>query len=194
MRLRSMNETCSGYGNPSIARLRLTLVLAIVLACSAWILSPPVDAALVEPDRVDLSLTVEPGDRREYYDGDYISFTLSLEREGYVYFFYLDTQGNLLQLLPNAEMSNHWFPRGEGMPFPSLEVPMDYVIVPPFGEELLLVFVSDNPRIELPGQWSETGVLELEIDLERVEDLIYDASSAVFGRAELSFESRSLPE
>ncbi len=189
-----MKKDYQDYGKSSKIGLLWVIALFIVLTCSPWILYPPVDAALVEPDRVDLSLAVEPGDRREYYDGDYISFTLSLEREGYVYFFYLDTQGNLLQLLPNAEMSNHWFPRGEGMPFPSLEVPMDYVIVPPFGDETLLVFVSDNPRIELPGQWRDTGVLELEIDLERVEDLIYDASSSVFGRAELSFESRPLPE
>ena len=151
----------------------------------------PADAALVEPARVELSVAIEPDDRREFYDGEFISFYLSLEREGYIYLFYLDTEGNLLQLLPNAEMSNHWFPRGSRMPFPSLEEPTSYVIVPPFGDELLLVFVSDNPQIELPGEWLETGLRRLDIDLDRVEDLIYEASRTLFGRAELAFESRA---
>ncbi|MDJ0776996.1 MAG: DUF4384 domain-containing protein [Gammaproteobacteria bacterium] len=147
-------------------------------------------AALAEPERVDLSLAIAPDDRREVYDGEFIFFSLSLEREGYVYLFYLDTEGNLLQMLPNAEMSNHWFPAGSDMPFPSLEEPMSYVIVPPFGDELLLVFVSDNAQIDLPGEWRETGVRELDIDLDRVEELIFDASSTLFGRADLAFVSR----
>ena len=80
------------------------------------------------------------------------------------------------------------------MPFPSLEEPIDYVIVPPFGDELLRVFVSDNPQIDFPGKWRESGIRELDIDLEQVEDLIFDASSDLFGRAELSFESRPAPD
>ncbi len=186
MSLNSTNLSCRGFGKPAIP----ALLLALALSCLLPFAILPVAGALAEPERVDLKLVVEPGDRREYYDGDYISFYISLEREGYVYFLYLDTEGNLLQLLPNAEMSNHWFPRGNEMPFPALEEPIDYVIVPPFGEEQILVFVSDNPRIELPGEWRDTGILELDIDLERVEDLIYDASSTLFGRTELSFESR----
>ncbi len=190
MSLNSTSLACPGFGKSTVA----ALLLAMVLPCLLSLVTLPVTAALVEPDRVDLDLDVEPGDGRVYYDGDYISFTLSLEREGYVYLFYRDTEGNLLQLLPNAEMSNHWYPRGNRMPFPALEDPIDYVIVPPFGEERLLVFVSDNPRIDLPGEWRDTGIRQLEIDLERVEELIYDAPSTVFGRAELSFESRPAPD
>ena len=172
-------------------RLLGGLVLAWFLAGLPllWIL--PADAAMVEPERVDLSVAIEPDDRREFFDGEFISFYLSLEREGYIYFFYRDTEENLLQLLPNAENSNHWYPRGSRMPFPALEEPINYVIVPPFGEELLLVFVSDNPEIELPGERLDSGLMKLEIDIERVEDIIYEASKTLFGRVELSFESRS---
>ncbi len=186
MSLKSTSLSGSGFGTPAIARALTVMGLACLLSFATL----SVTAALAEPARVELSLGVEPGDRSSYFDGESIFFHLSLEREGYVYFFYLDTEGNLLQLLPNAEMSNHWYPRGNRMPFPALEEPIDYVIVPPFGEELIRVFVSDNPRIEMPGEWRDTGILELDIDLERVEELIYDASNTLFGRAELSFESR----
>ena len=104
------------------------LLPAMALSCLLWLSSLPGTAALAEPARVDMSLDIEPDGRSGFFDGEYISFWLSLEREGYVYLFYLDTQGNLLQLLPNAENSNHWFPRGNRMPFPSLEDPIDYVM------------------------------------------------------------------
>ncbi len=184
MPTKPMNLLCLAGARSTMAGLLLALCSLLLLAV------PPATATLAEPDRVDMSLSIEPDDRRVYYDGEYISFYLSLEREGYISLFYRDTEGNLLQLLPNANLSNHWYPRGNRMPFPSLEEPIDYVIVPPFGDELLRVFVSDNPRIDFPGQWRDTGIRELDIDLERVEDLIYDASSRLFGRAELSFQSR----
>ena len=189
MPTKPINLSRSRSGKPAIAMLP-----AMVLPCLLPLLALPVAAALAELARVEMSLDIEPDNRRSYFDGEYISFHLSLEREGYIYLFYLDTEGNLLQLLPNAEMSNHWYPRGNRMPFPSLEDPIDYVIVPPFGDELLRVFVSDNPQIEFSGEWRESGLRELDIELDRVEDLIYDASNTLFGRAELSFESRPVAD
>lgn len=162
--------------------------LRALLLCLALV-APGVFAAS-DPARIDIDITTHLGDRQVFAEGDLVSFFLSLERDAYVYLFYRDAENNLLQLLPNAGMPAHLYRGGMFMPLPSAEQAYQFIVVPPFGDELILAFASDNGHIELPGEELESGLLLLGVDANRVEEIILEASARSFGRTELRLKTQ----
>lgn len=160
----------------SMARLAAAAMLVIAASGAA-----PAAA----PQSVDIGLTTHLGDRQQFVDGDRVSFLLSLDRAAHVYLFYLDADANLLQLLPNAQMPGHFFAAGLFMPVPGREQPFQFVVHPPYGEEVLVAFASDSPGLDFGGETLSNGLLRLEMKLEQVERLIRGQSKRLFGRGEL---------
>lgn len=75
---------------------------------------------------------------------DRLSFTLRAEREGYYHVLALGPDGTLVQLLPNAVLTQHRIKAGETLTLPGPTMPMD--VSPPAGQEQLFVVVSTTRR------------------------------------------------
>jgi len=138
-----------------------------------------------EPRPVEVNITTHLGDRQSFVDGDRISFLLSLDNDAYVYLFYRDAAANLLQLLPNERMPDHFFSAGLFMPVPSAQQAFQFTVQPPYGEEFLYAIASSNDALAFPGKPLDNGLILLDGDLQRVIDDIRKESKLLFGRGEL---------
>jgi hypothetical protein len=75
---------------------------------------------------------------------DRLSFTLRSERDGYYHVLALGPDGTLVQLMPNAVLTQHRIKAGQTITLPGPAMPLD--VSPPAGAEQLLVVVSAAPR------------------------------------------------
>jgi serine/threonine protein kinase len=75
---------------------------------------------------------------------DRLSFTLRSERDGYYHVLALGPDGTLVQLMPNAVLTQHRIKAGQTITLPGPAMPLD--VSPPAGAEQLLVVVSATPR------------------------------------------------
>jgi len=147
-----------------------------------------------EPQAVDVRITTHLGDQQSFVYGDRISFLLSLERDAYVYLFYRDAGENLLQLLPNERMPNHFFEAGLFMPVPSAQQSFQFTVQPPYGDEFMFAIASDNGAFRFPGNKLANGLILLEGDLKQIIDGIEAGSTQRFGRGELRLTTRPAPQ
>jgi len=138
-----------------------------------------------EPRQVDVRITTHLGDQQSFVDGDRISFLLSLESDAYVYLFYRDAGANLLQLLPNERMVDHFFSAGLFMPVPSAQQKFQFTVQLPYGDEFIYAIASDNDALVFPGKPLANGLILLTAEIETVIASIKAKSSGLFGRAEL---------
>ena len=142
-------------------------------------------ALAADPQDIDVSITTHLGDRQQFVAGDRISFLLSLERDAHVYLFYRDADANLLQLLPNERMPDHFFSAGLFMPVPNRTQPFQFIVSPPYGEESMVAFASDNGDLGFAGTLLDNGLKLLRDDLELVDRRIRAQSKNLFGRGDL---------
>ncbi|CAM4117705.1 serine/threonine-protein kinase [Roseateles saccharophilus] len=93
---------------------------------------------------------------------DRLSFTLRSERDGYYHVLALGPDGTLVQLMPNAVLTQHRIKAGETLTLPGPAMPMD--VSPPAGQEQLFVVVSATPR-DLTGLkiGVDSGLTELAV-------------------------------
>ena len=160
---------------------RLALILSI------WLLSGPFAAAA--PNPIDIRITTHLGDRQNFVDGDRLSFLLSLDKDAFVYLFYRDAGGNLLQLLPNERMPRHYFDAGLFMPVPNETQPFQFEVAPPYGDETLHAIASDNGDLYFPGQPLQNGLILLQDDIDAIGGRIEKGSVKIFGRADLMIKT-----
>lgn len=160
----------------SIARLFACLLVLLVLTNSAL---------AGDPRLVDVRITTHLGDQQSFVDGDRISFLLSLESDAYVYLFYQDAGANLLQLLPNERMGDHFFSAGLFMPVPSAQQKFQFAVQPPHGDEFIFAVASDNDALVFPGKPLANGLIVLNAEIETIVAGIKKNSSGLFGRAQL---------
>ena len=138
-----------------------------------------------EPQALDVNLTTHLGDQQSFVDGDRISFLLSLDNDAYVYLFYRDAESNLLQLLPNERMPDHFFNAGLFMPVPSAQQPFQFTVKPPYGDESIYAIASNNDALVFPGKPLANGLILLDQNLQQIIDVIRKKSKNSFGRGEL---------
>lgn len=160
----------------SLVVSRVGILLALLVSASA---------AAVDPKRIEVGITTHLGDRQAFVAGDRISFLLSLERDAYVYLFYRDAESSLLQLLPNERMPAHFFSAGLFMPLPDSRQPFQFIVQPPFGEESIYAYASDNGSLSFSGTPLANGLILLEDRLEQIERRIRAQSKKFHGRDEL---------
>ena len=167
----------------------LTIRLATSLLLSLIVLTPVIAG---EPRQIDVRITSHLGDQQKFVAGDHLSFLLSLERDSYVYLFYRDAAGNLLQLLPNARMQDHFFNKGLFMPVPSAQQSFQFTVQPPYGDEIMYAVASDNGFMNFPGEILANGLILLSGDFGSVVAAIKANSSQLFGHGQ--FQLTTLPD
>jgi hypothetical protein len=162
---------------------RFIVRLAPALMLSLFFASATVYAS--EPQTLDVKITTHLGDQQSFVDGDRISFLLSLDSDAYVYLFYRDAASNLLQLLPNERMPDHFFNAGLFMPVPSAQQPFQFTVKPPYGDESIYAIASSNDALVFPGKPLANGLILLDQNPQQIIDVIRKKSKNSFGRGEL---------
>ena len=158
---------------------------AILAAAFLLFMPSTIPAQAGDAETVDINLTTHLGDQQSFVAGDRISFLLSLDRDAYVYLFYLDADSNLLQLLPNQRLANNFFNAGLFIPVPDQQQPFHFTVRSPYGEEIMVAFASDNGSLQFFGQPLDSGLILVQEDLGQVGERIRAGSNQLFGSSEL---------
>jgi hypothetical protein len=84
-------------------------------------------------------------DKKEYRQSERIRVYLKGNKPFYARILHKDAQGGLLQLLPNPYREDNYFQGGVVYEFPSGKDQFDLKVIPPFGEEGIIVYAGTNP-------------------------------------------------
>ena len=164
-----------------------TNLVARILILSLLLLAP---AAANDLNQIDVKITTHLGDQQSFVEGDKISFFLSLNQDAYIYLYYLDANGNLLQLMPNQRMPDNFYSSGLFMPVPPAKQQFQFIIRAPFGEEHIFVLATDNGEFKFQGETLDNGLILVNAAIEQLIAEIRQASSA-FGSSELLLKTLS---
>jgi len=88
-------------------------------------------------------------DKQDYRQSEQIRIFLKGNRPFFARVIYRDTKGQVLQLLPNPYRTDNYFQGGVVYEIPSGNDRFQLEVVPPFGEEKILVYASSSPIGEL---------------------------------------------
>lgn len=173
-----------GNGLSRYSRRKFCLIALIVAATQF-----PVAAN--EPKKIEVGITTHLGDRQTFVEGDVISFLLSLDRDAYIYLFYQDASGDVYQIIPNQQRRDHFYGKGFFLPIPRSETDFQFKIRPPFGEENLFVFATNNAEVELTGRWLENGLRLIDGSVDNLETSIRQQSKTQFGATTMLIKSQA---
>ena len=145
-------------------------------ACSVSLGPQP----LSQLESIPLELTTHLGDQQIYFEGDEIQFLLSLGSEAYIYMYYINANGNILQLLPdNEQISNHYLP-GYFLTIPEYDNHYRFTVSQPFGEQSIWVFASDR-----------SIAMDIKnVSITAIKQKIKQASKKAYGEYELKIATR----
>ena len=88
-------------------------------------------------------------------------------------------------------MPDHFFNAGLFMPVPDRQQPFQFTVQPPYGEESMYAFASDNGSLSFSGKPLANGLILLQDDPHQIEKRIRSASNEYFGRGELSLTTKA---
>ena len=140
---------------------------------------------------IEVNITTHLGDRQSFVEGDVVSFLLTLDSDAFVYLFYEDADDHIFLIYPNQQSGNHYYEKGFFMPLPPPEQGFRFKIEPPFGEETLFVYASDNARVSLHGKKLKNGLSLIEDTISEIETSTRQQSTVNFGTARLKLISSS---
>jgi hypothetical protein len=88
-------------------------------------------------------------DKNEYKKGDKIRIYIRGNKPFYARVLHKGVGGELLQILPNPYRTNHYFNGGAIYEIPSGEDRFEMEVMPPFGQENIIVYASTSPLGEI---------------------------------------------
>lgn len=109
-------------------------------------------------------------DRQTYRQSEQIRIFLKGNRPFFARVIYRDTKGQILQLLPNPYRSDNYFQGGVVYEIPSGNDRFQLEVVPPFGEEKIMVYASSSPigdlQLEAAGGVYEVRTKAADMDVK----------------------------
>jgi hypothetical protein len=109
-------------------------------------------------DQFGLTVTVDRGDAI-YHDGDFMTFTVSAEKDCYIKVTHVDVAGNVQTIYPIGTRQNNFIPAGETKKIPDTG---RFRLTQPYGEETILIAAYEE-RFEL-----ENGATVLPVSNEEI--------------------------
>lgn len=88
-------------------------------------------------------------EKQDYRQSEQIRIFLKGNRPFFARVIYRDTKGQVLQLLPNPYRTDNYFQGGAVYEIPSGNDRFQLEVVPPFGEERIIVYASTSPMGDL---------------------------------------------
>ena len=140
---------------------------------------------------INIELTTHLGDKQTFSEGDRLSFLLSLNQPAFVYLFYEDATGNVLQIIPNRDNANHYFNTGYFQKIPGDADNFRFIVQAPFGQEAIYAFATDAEFIDLTRRPLANGLSQTSESIAAIEKNIKLQSQGQFGKAELRLHTRA---
>ena len=140
---------------------------------------------------VHVEITSHLGDGQTFVEGDQVTFMLSLDKAAYVYLFYEDAGGHILQLVPNQKQRSNFYQPGMFMLIPDQDAEYKFIVQSPFGEDKLWVFAVDRPVTEFSGQKLDNGLKILEKNIFQVKALIKEHALKLYGCSRLLIKTKA---
>jgi len=162
-------------------------ILLIIFLCNPQIiLSADLNSLEKQFEPIDVEITTHLGDAQTFVEGDQISFMMSLNKDAFVYLFYQDVNGQVLQLVPNSAQSSNFYQAGLFIPVPGQRAKFKFTVQPPFGEDRLWVFVLDTAIQKLPGEQLINGLKLIELSIPQIKSKIKSQALVQYGEHYLS--------
>lgn len=144
-------------------------------------------------EAIQVAITTHLGDGHRFVQGDSIAFFLSLNQAAHIVAVYEDADQQKIQILPNANQENNFYPSGLFSPFPGTDATFRFTIAPPFGREKLWVFASRAPIANLPGEPMANGLKRLSIDIPTIKARIHAQAGLAYGEYCLPLDTLAAP-
>ncbi len=144
-----------------------------------------------QTESIQVEITTHLGDAQTFIKGDSISFLLSLNKASYIYLFYEDADGQILQLVPNYRQSNNFFQQGFFMTIPDNEAGFKFIVQAPFGNDKLWVFAVDNPVPEFSVSAKEKDLKLLDLSLSKIKQIIKNQAIKYYGSNQLVIKTKA---
>lgn len=138
---------------------------------------------------INLELTSQFGDSQVFQTGDELSFLVSLDRAAYLYVIYQTSQGDLIQLIPNAAIPSHYFSADIFIPIPSDQSKVKFTVGKPYGHEVVYAYAVDT-SVQFKGQAIGNGLLKLSMTTEQLKKKLLNAAGKYFGSTQFKLETR----
>lgn len=132
---------------------------------------------------ISLQLTTHLGDKQQFVEGDEIQFLISLDKDAYLYMFYIDAMSKISQILPNKNQQDNYYAAGYYQAVPDRERTYRFIISPPFGREVIWVIASD--RLINSADLSKENT-----SIDNIRKLINQHSSDLYGEYAYNIVSR----
>ena len=136
---------------------------------------------------IGIEVTTHLGDKQTFKQGDMIAFLISLDKDAHVLMIYQDAQQKLIQIIPNRYRQQDLYQAGLFIAVPDRSEPFEFTVNPPFGQEKLWVFASNQAFPALEGTEMSNGLRQLNNSLSEIlaiirptdPDIAYGESSTV---------------
>lgn len=138
-----------------------------------------------EPGDIHIDVTTHLGDVHRFYDGDLLSFLVSIDTDAYLAVIYQDAGGNSILLLPNIRQKNNLYKKGIYLSIPEADAGFTFKIQAPFGKERLWVFASVTPMPLLKGKALPNGLMRLSSNIAKIRKRIKASAMTAYGETRL---------
>lgn len=153
-------------------------VLLLCLYSSFSIATDSTTEKILQP--IGIQATTHLGDHQTFRKNDVISFLLSLDRDAYITAIYVDANNNLYQIIPNSLQQDNFYKANLFIPIPPNNAAYSFKVEPPYGEETLWVFASDNETLPLNGENLKNGMIKLTQTLNQIRSTLRNNSRQRF--------------
>lgn len=94
----------------------------------------------------DFAVTIKTADSKQaYFDGEFIKFIVSAERDCYVTLITVDSEGQMSLLLPNRWQKSAFVRAEKELTIPSIQMGFRFPIKPPHGETIVKAIATFRP-------------------------------------------------
>jgi len=187
-------QLAAALGNPNafynrpLLRDCITHRYRVALSLFVMLLSSPVlfaqNISHTPANRIGIDITTYLGDKQTFKQGDTLAFLVNLDKAAHVLMIYQDAENNLIQVIPNRYRPQDHYPAGLFIAVPSDKEPFEFTVKPPFGEEKLWAFASQDQFPELEGDELGNGLKKLKGNLQSILQRIRPVKhGAIYGEA-----------
>lgn len=130
---------------------------------------------------------------RTYHDGEILKLTATSERDGYLYAYYQQADGEIYQIYPNQAQKENRIAAKQSIQLPTARDRFRWVVAPPFGIERIMAVVSTEKLSAVDKESLEANLFS-PVDEEELKGLrteLLDKSPATW--AEHSITVATLP-
>jgi hypothetical protein len=135
---------------------------------------------------INIEITTHLGDKQTFQESDAISFLLNLDEAAYLYVIYQDSEGQLIQMIPNKSQQKNYYKAGFFMSVPPQDSDFKFVVQAPFGKEILWAMASDSAEVELVGKTLKNGLKVLSNNIEAIRGKLKKHSKQKYGESKMA--------